>query len=131
MKITLNRPHLISWLTMPVLILTGFLFSRHSVDIQLYNTYYVISNFHFTLVASELLFVFGMGYWLLSLTRKTPSRILSAIHLVPSIFVLFLIALPTGSLVSAEWFLPVLIAFLLSQCAFAVNILFTLGQKFR
>lgn len=131
MKIILNRPHLISWLAMPLLILIGLLFSQHSVDIQLYNTYYVISNIHFTLAASELLFVFGMGYWLLSLTRKKPSRILSASHLLPSILVLILIALPTDHLVSAEWFLPALTAFFLGQCAFVINILITLWQKFR
>lgn len=132
LKMSSQKPYLISWLVVPLLILIGLLFSQHTVDVQLYDTYFVIANSHIVLAGAALLLVAGLGYWLVNLTGKTPNVALTAFHLLPTIGVLMLLALPVASdsaLMSAEWFFLLVLAFLAGQCAYIANILITLLRK--
>jgi heme/copper-type cytochrome/quinol oxidase subunit 1 len=127
-----NKPYLISGLAIPFLALVGFLFRQHTFNIQLYDTYFVIANPQFVLVGSVLLLVVGMGYWLISLTGKTLNTILTGIHIFLTVSVLFLFTLPlftSESLENPDRLFFSIIAFLLGQCAYAVNILITLLWK--
>lgn len=129
MEITLSKPYLISWLAIPILISTGILFSHHTLAIQLYDTYLMISNIHFALVGSALLLVIGIGYWLLSLKGKTPNVTMTLIHLLLTIGLLFLGTLPLfngGSFVRIELIFVSIVVFLFVQFAYTVNILITL-----
>jgi hypothetical protein len=128
-----HKPHLISWLAIPILLLIGFIFSQHTFDIRLYDTYFVIGNPQFVLAGSGLLLVAGMGYWLISLTGKTPNVILTVIHLLLTVTVLLLFALPlfdSESIVNTDRPFFRVIACLLGQCAYAVNILITLVRSY-
>jgi hypothetical protein len=132
MEISLTKPHLISWLAIPILILIGLLFRHHTLDVQLYDTYFVIANLHFALAGSALLLVIGMGYWLIGLSGKTPNLLLTLIHLSLTIGVLVVVALPlftTNSLAGTEWLFLMIMAFLLAQCAYTINIIITLLLK--
>jgi heme/copper-type cytochrome/quinol oxidase subunit 1 len=127
-----RQPYLICWLAVPVLMLMGLLFRQHSVDVQLHDTYFVIANNHVALAGSALLLVLGLGYWLMMRTRKTPNDTLTAFHLLSTIGVFVLLVLPlsgSGNLVSPEWLLLGVAAFLVGQCAYAVNILITLLRR--
>jgi heme/copper-type cytochrome/quinol oxidase subunit 1 len=132
MEISLNKPYLISWLAIPILVLIGLLFRQHTLDIQLYDTYFVVANLHFALAGSALLLIIGMGYWLVGLSGKTPNLVLTLVHLSLTIGVLVIVALPlfnTDSLASTEWLFLMIVAFLLAQCAYTINILITLLRK--
>ncbi|GAB2528134.1 hypothetical protein [Spirosoma aerophilum] len=128
----LRKPHLISWLAIPALVLIGLWFRQHTVDVQLYDTYYVIDNGHFALAESAFLLVAGLGYWFLQRTGKTPNGALTAVHLLPTIGLFMLLVLPIsgrGNSISDQGLLLGLAAFLLGQCAYVVNILITSLRK--
>ncbi|WP_425290760.1 hypothetical protein [Spirosoma linguale] len=132
METAFRKPYLISWLAIPVLLLAGFLFRKHTVNIQLYDTYFVIANSHVALAGSALLLILGLGYWLILLTGKSPNVALTLFHLLPTIGVPMLLALPmfsSDSLGSAQWLSLVVLAFIAGQCVFVVNILMTLLRK--
>ncbi|SOD88911.1 hypothetical protein [Spirosoma fluviale] len=129
---TFRKPYLISWLAMPVLILMGLVFRQHTVDVQLYDTYFVIANSHVALMGSAFLLVVGLGYWLICLTGKTPNIALTTIHLLPTIIVLMLLVMPlfrNGPFANAEWLSLGILAFLLGQCAYVIVIMLTLLRK--
>lgn len=131
METTLNKPYLTSWLTIPILILFGLLFNRHTIDIQLYDTYFVIANLHFVLAASLLLLLIGLGYWLINRRGKAPNRVLTAIHLLLTVGVLLLFAAPVSeiNMVLSAWFMWGVIALLLAQLLYLVNIFITLLRR--
>ncbi|WP_461149538.1 hypothetical protein [Spirosoma pulveris] len=125
---TFRKPYLISWLAIPILLLIGLLFRQHTVNVQLYDTYFVIANRHVALAGSALLLVLGFGYWLLQRTRKTPNGILTAFHLWLTIGVLLLLVLPIFSrndLISTQWLFESIVVLLLGQCAYVANMLIT------
>lgn len=129
---TFRKPYLICWLIIPVLGLMGLLFHRHTVDVQLYDTYFVIANSHVALAGSAFLLVVGLGYWLICLTGKTPNIALTTIHLLPTIIVLMLLVMPlfgNGPFADTEWLPLGVLAFLLGQCAYVIVILLTLRRK--
>lgn len=128
MKTLFHKPHLIGWLAIPVLVFSGLLFRQHTFDIPLYDTYFVVANPPFTLAGSALLLLSGGVYWLLGLSGKIPNRVLSLIHILPTISVLILFSLPLFTLdtfVDQAWISFRILAFLLGQCAFVSNILIT------
>lgn len=132
MAITFNKPHFVCWLAIPLLLLIGFLFSQHRLNVQLYDTYYVIANRQYAIAGSAILLIVGIGYWLLSLSGKTPNSILTGIHLFLTIGVLIQFAFPlfnNTTLAGAEWLFLCIVAFAAGQFAYATNILITLFRK--
>lgn len=132
MRALLSKPYLISWLMIPALVGLRLLFPQHTIDIQLYDTYYVIANQYFVLAGSVLLLVLGVGYWLVKRKRKTPNGILTLIHLLLTVGVLLLFILPVfdnNRLVSGEWIAFSIIALFVGQLTYVVNILAALVRK--
>ena len=131
MKTLLNKAYLTCWLTIPILILIGLLFNRHTIDIQLYDTYFIISNPHFILAASLLLLLIGLGYWLINRRGKFPDRVLIAVHLLLTVGVLLLFAVPMSQVngVLSTWLTWGIVALLLAQFIYLINILTTLLRK--
>jgi heme/copper-type cytochrome/quinol oxidase subunit 1 len=128
MAIKISKPYLISWLAIPVLSLIGLLFRQHTLDIQLYDTYYVIGNTHVVLAGSVLLLVIGIGYWLIKWQSKTPNSLLVVLHLVLTISVLILCVLPAfggDNLVPSDWLVWLLFTFVLAQFIYLINIVAT------
>ena len=129
MEIALNKPYLLSWLAIPVLILIGFLFRQHTLNVQFYATYYVVANTYFILVASTLLMLMGLGYLLVISKGGTLNPILTVFHLSLTVGVFILLVLPyfkQNSLLSPTWIVGSLLVFSLAQCAYVANILTTL-----
>lgn len=134
MKSIINKPYLLSWLSIPLLIIIGLLFREHLLEIQLYDTYLVIANIYFVAVGSVLLLLIGIGYWLLSLNGKTPNPALSIIHITLTVIILILFALPLfsgDSLTNAELFSLSTLIFLTGQFIYVVNILITILSRKR
>lgn len=127
-----RKPHLISWLASPVFVFIGLLFNQRTFDLQLYDTYFVIGNPYFVLAGSAYLLVIGLGYWLVSLTGKTPNRTLTVIHLLLTIGMLILVELPllnSNTLAGMEGLALSVIAFLVGQCAYIINMVVTLLRR--
>ncbi|GAB3927323.1 hypothetical protein [Larkinella terrae] len=127
-----RKPYLISWLTSPAFVFTGLLFSQRTFDLQLYDTYFVISNPYFVLVGSAFLLAIGFGYWLVSLTGKTLNRTLTVTHLLLTIGVLILVELPlldSNTLAGTKWLALSVVVFLVGQCAYGINMVVTLMRR--
>ncbi|QDK78238.1 hypothetical protein EXU85_06355 [Spirosoma sp. KCTC 42546] len=125
MAIKISKPYLISWLAIPVLSLIGLLFRQHTVDVQLYDTYYVIGNTHVALAGSVVLLVIGAGYWLIDWQSKTPNSLLVVLHLLLTIGVLVLSVLPAfggDNLIPSDWLVWLLLTFVLAQFIYLINI---------
>ncbi|MBD2754007.1 hypothetical protein [Spirosoma validum] len=118
MKTALRKPYMTSWLAIPVLILLGIIFSQHTVDIQLADTYYVIGNLHFAFAASIFLLVIGAGYWLMSRRTTRPNRTLTATHLILTLAALVTFTLP---LFTGNWLVWIAMALVLSQVLYIIN----------
>lgn len=131
METTLDKPYLTSWLTIPVLILVGFAFSQHTLDVQLYDTYFVVGNLHFVSAASLLLLLIGLGYWLVKRQGKSPNRVLTVIHLSLTVGILLLFAMPISeNSIGLSGFLAwSVLALLMAQVLYLVNLFVSLIQE--
>lgn len=125
METALKKPYLTSWLAIPLLVLLSIVFSHHTVDIQLADTYYVIGNPQFAFVASLFLLLLGTGYWLISRKNKIPNRTLTVVHLLLTLAALVTFVLPLSNSNGLVWDA---MAFVLSQCLYILNLFMALFQ---
>jgi hypothetical protein len=79
-KIT-NKPHLIFWLSIPLIILSGFVSSTENLVINKYDTYYVFSLTDLNILISILFAIIGLGYWIMLKTNGKLSKWLNLIHI--------------------------------------------------
>lgn len=130
MNTILSKPHIIIFLAIPVLILAGMIFPEYSIDIQLSDTYYVITNAFYTTAGSFFLLLVGLIYWLTGRTGKRFNAILSALHLLLTIWIMVMLALPIfNTLKHPLLFFECLAILLLAQVLFLINIIITLLRK--
>jgi heme/copper-type cytochrome/quinol oxidase subunit 1 len=78
----INKPHLFFLLSIPLIILSGFLSSINDLDINIHDTYYVFSLFDLNTLISIFFGIIGLGYWIMLKANKKPSKWLSLIHIV-------------------------------------------------
>lgn len=76
----LNRPEIICWLSVPLIALLGLLTIDHNLDIQLHDTYFVISNRDLGIVFSLFIGLTGLGYWGVNRIKGSLLRSLYYIH---------------------------------------------------
>lgn len=77
-----NKPHLIFIFTIPLVLLFGIFFGDSALDINVHDTYFVISYMFFAILISILLGVIGVGYWIMQKTNKRLSKQLIWVHIV-------------------------------------------------
>lgn len=127
----LTKPYRICWFAILLLILIGFIYRDTPLDIQLYDTYYIVGAFHFVLIGSIILFLVGFGYWLLDWQSKQPNKFLMVLHLAFTIGVLCLVLPVAGStdksvLIGLFW---AALVFLPLQAGFALYLLINLLRR--
>tara|TARA_R110000765_G_scaffold37526_1_gene83084 strand:+ start:592 stop:1035 length:444 start_codon:yes stop_codon:yes gene_type:complete len=76
----MKKPHLIFWISIPVLVLIGFLNRKEMLDINIYDTYYVFSKTALIIMISALFGFMGLGYYLMLKAKRKLSRWLNLIH---------------------------------------------------
>jgi len=81
----MKKPHLIFWISIPVLILNGILNSNKMLDINIQDTYYVFSKTALIIVISSLLAIMGLGYYLTLKSKGKLSKWLNLIHVALTI----------------------------------------------
>jgi len=121
MDSVVRKPYQLIWLTIPALVLIGLIFRTHTVDIQLADTYYVISNLYCVLPGSVFMLVLGMAYWLMRRQRLNPT--LTALHILLTIgpLVLIVLPLPTDNQIPSNYLIWGVAGFILGQCLFLIN----------
>lgn len=72
MKLIKNKPCALFLITIPIIMVLGLIGQHRYVDIQLGDTYYVISTFHFALLFSIILAINAFLFWLFRNKNLTP-----------------------------------------------------------
>jgi cytochrome c oxidase subunit 1 len=67
----IKKSYLLFFLAVPIVLLIGFLGGEAILDINILDTYYLITYRHLAILISILLVIIGMGYWLLQKVLKT------------------------------------------------------------
>ena len=82
MKKLFKNPHHIFWLSIPIVLLIGIFNPERSVDINVYDTYYIFFLKDLTYLISLIFLITGLGYWLMRKTNRKLSNRLNIIHII-------------------------------------------------
>lgn len=105
MSINFNKLSIICWILAPIIIILGLIAGNKTLDIQIYDTYYVVGylNLTFTLFAYTILI--GSVYRFIELKNLTTKKTLIKFHIILSIIgliTLMTIASLTGFLTDGQ-----------------------------
>ena len=64
-----EKPHLLFFLSIPLVILIGFLSGDEVVDINIHDTYFLIERLDLALMLALFVGIMGIGYWILYKTQ--------------------------------------------------------------
>lgn len=79
MKKLILKPYLLFWFSIPIIVLIGFLDNK-SLDVSIYDTYFVFSKYHICIVTSIVFGVLGFGYWLMEILKRKQLKWLVSVH---------------------------------------------------
>jgi heme/copper-type cytochrome/quinol oxidase subunit 1 len=94
MNIILEKAYIILWIIIPVILIFGLINSEKTIDVNIYDTYYVVNTFHFAIFLSTYftilgLVYFGINYCSLELNKKfTNIHVIGSILSIAIIFIL-------------------------------------------
>ena len=77
----IDKPHLIFVLAIPILLLIGLLSGDAALDIQVYDTYYVVTYLHVAILISIVFGIIGIGYWIMQKADRILSTWLIWVHI--------------------------------------------------
>ncbi len=78
----INKPHLIFWISIPIIILIGLLNRNEILDVNVHDTYFVFSKTDLTIVISILFMIIGLGYRIMLKAKRNLSKWLNLTHIV-------------------------------------------------
>ncbi|MBL1219203.1 MAG: hypothetical protein D8M59_17130 [Planctomycetes bacterium] len=78
----IEKPHLIFFVAIPIIILLGIFSGENLLDINLHDTYYIISFVEISYLISLLFLFIGLCYWVIFKFNKTLLISLSKIHIL-------------------------------------------------
>jgi heme/copper-type cytochrome/quinol oxidase subunit 1 len=81
MKFLTEKPYLIFWTSIPIIILLGILTKADSFGFNIHDTYFVIGTNDLIILISILFGIIGLGYWILLKTKRKLSKWLNLIHI--------------------------------------------------
>ena len=82
MHILTEKPYLIFWGSIPILMLVGILYGDSVLYFNVHDTYFVIAYLHVALLIAVFFGILGIGYWMVHRTNRKLSKWLSMVHLV-------------------------------------------------
>lgn len=82
MKKIITKPHLFFFGLVPICILFSFLTDDKTLDINIYDTYLVITYFHFHLFSATFFAMIGLNYYALHWAEKPPKKGLTTVHIL-------------------------------------------------
>jgi heme/copper-type cytochrome/quinol oxidase subunit 1 len=75
-----NKPQLIFWISIPIIILIGFINGNEPLFINLPNSYFVIEHLFIRILLPILFGIIGFGYWFMQKEKRKLSKRLNLIH---------------------------------------------------
>ena len=78
----IQKPHLIFFLSIPIIILTGLLSGESTLDINIHDTYFIISYLDISILISIVFAIIGFGYWLMYKAQHKLINGLNFAHIV-------------------------------------------------
>jgi heme/copper-type cytochrome/quinol oxidase subunit 1 len=136
MKLNIHRPHRLFWLSIPAILLLSIVGTNNTLDLQLHDTYFVVSAMHLGLLLSALLGFMGLLYWLFR--NRCLVNWMTAAHVISTILGFVLLS-GTGLIYNGraaseyrtvnQLLFIVILAVLLSQLIFMVNLVIGIVRK--
>lgn len=128
----------IFWVIIPAFLVLSRLGRHAAIDIQMHDTYYVVSPFHIGQLLSFKFFIFGLTYWLLRKTQLL--NVLTRTHILLTILctITLLLYLYFRKLlnynfdaysISKSFVSITLLVYIFAQILFIGNIIFSLSRK--
>ena len=100
MKLIQNKPCSLFLIFIPIMMVLGLIGQHRYVDIQLDDTYYVISTFHFALLFSIILAINAFLFWLYRNNKLTPGIFkLHAVTIIMCFIFIIIITLSVKNLI--------------------------------
>lgn len=81
MRIVSHKPHLIFFISIPVIILIGFINGNKMMNVNVYDTYFVFNQIDLGILISILFSIIGFGYWIMHRTNRNLSKRLNFAHI--------------------------------------------------
>ncbi|WP_291968231.1 hypothetical protein [Maribacter sp.] len=100
-KIT-KTPHIVFWILIPIILLTGFLKPDKTFYFNIHDTYYVLGLINLAVLISIIFAIIGFGYWVIIRLNRRLVYWLTVIHLIITVIGFFSIILIFFSLPSIE-----------------------------
>ncbi|MEM9681522.1 MAG: hypothetical protein AAF901_14460 [Bacteroidota bacterium] len=85
MNVLYNKPHAFFWTSIPIIFAIGYPSNNESIDINIHDTYFVISNWHLALLIILGFAIIGCIYWGLFKSNLRPIRWMTLAHLILTI----------------------------------------------
>ncbi|MFM9948127.1 MAG: hypothetical protein ACKV1O_09330 [Saprospiraceae bacterium] len=97
----IRKPHLVLWLSIPILLALTLLSDAATLDLQLHDTYIIFTPFHFMLLVSFIVALLGGIYWMLR--HKKLVKWMTITHLLLTLAGIVLVSI---SVVAPHVFMP-------------------------
>lgn len=81
----IDKPHLIFWISIPIIIIVGLSYGGSTLDINVYDTYFIISQLYISYLISIFFGLIGFGYWMMIKCKRRLTKGLSILHIVSTI----------------------------------------------
>ena len=81
MRIVSHKPHLIFFISIPVIILTWFINGNKMMNINVLDTYFVFNQIDLAILIAILFAIIGFGYWIMQKTNRNLSKRLNFAHI--------------------------------------------------
>jgi len=93
MKRIAQKPYLIFWILIPIVILIGFLNKEKTFHLNIHASYYIISQLWISVLISLLFGLIGIGYYLIITTNRKLYTWMTIIHVATTLlgFVIILL----------------------------------------
>ena len=90
MNLLTKRPHIVYFVFAIIAFILGFN-ANGGIDINIHDTYFVISNYHFATLISIIFGIIGLIYWIVKKMNGNLSKRLNLIHVTLTFGGIFLI----------------------------------------
>ena len=97
MRNLIQKPHFIFLIAIPIVLLIGRWTRNDMMDINVHDTYFIISYVDLEILISSIFGIFALGYWILNKTGVRLSKKLNLGHLIMTF------ALPISALIISQF----------------------------
>ncbi|KZS40876.1 hypothetical protein AWE51_24700 [Aquimarina aggregata] len=93
MKLILHKPYIILWALIPIMLIYGFSLGDTTLDLNIHDTYYVISKVQIWYGIAHLFAIYGILYWIFINFNRKMINSLTSIHLFSTIIGLIILTI--------------------------------------